>query len=150
MSGNASHGSGSIGTTGTAGEASQGSANELFAQVDAACMAAATNADGVVTCVNCGREGHPACGLRYWYSLRAAWLRVKEEDVAVEPSSFEDDGPLQLKVEGSFQVRNLSEDEVEDLEDCLDAVQRPFPRLRRSVPLAQAIACAESLWDGDD
>lgn len=34
-------------------------------------------------------------------------------------------------------VREISEGEAEDLEDCLDAIQRPFPRLRRSIPLSQ-------------
>ncbi|CAK0892386.1 unnamed protein product [Prorocentrum cordatum] len=46
-------------------------------------------------------------------------------------------------------VRDLSEGEMEELEDCLDAVQRPFPRLRRSTPLMQAVQCAEGLWDSD-
>lgn len=87
--------------------------------------------------------------MRYWISLRSAWLRVKEEDVACEPANFEDDGPLQLQTD-NINVRELSEGEVEDLEDCLDAVQRPFPKLRKSVPLMQAVATAETLWDTED
>lgn len=83
--------------------------------------------------------------------MRAAWLRISEEDVACEPNSFEDAGPLQLaRAEASGSPRDLSEGELEDLEDCLDAVQRPFPKLRRNVPLMQAIQCAEALWDTDD
>mmetsp|Transcript_46301 Transcript_46301/g.100683 ORF Transcript_46301/g.100683 Transcript_46301/m.100683 type:complete len:150 (-) Transcript_46301:205-654(-) len=104
-----------------------------------------------ITCTVCGRPGHACCGMRYWTALRAAWLRVSEEEVAALPRSFEDPGKLQLAraaVQGC--IRELSEDEVEDLEDCLDAVQRPFPRLRRSIPLGQAVQCAEALWDTDD
>mmetsp|Transcript_43316 Transcript_43316/g.129358 ORF Transcript_43316/g.129358 Transcript_43316/m.129358 type:complete len:181 (-) Transcript_43316:39-581(-) len=124
---------------------------DLFAQVELRWMSSAQRcADGTVVCVVCGREGHPCCGRRYWTSLRAAWLRVSEEEVNIEPSSFEDAGPLQLaRAELAGPVRDLSEGEFEDLEDCLDAVQRPFPRLRRSVPLMQAVQCAEALWDTD-
>lgn len=126
------------------------SADELFTQVEAQCMAAATTAEGTLACVNCGRGGHPHCGLRYWTSLRAAWLRVSEENVTQLPASFEDEGALQHHGEAVGPIRDLSEGELEDLEDCLDAVQRPFPRLRRAVPLMQAVQCAESLWDTDD
>jgi len=138
-------GAGAAGT-----DAGQQSADEFLSQVDARCRAAATSAEGTVICINCGREGHPSCGMRYWTSLRSAWLRVKEEDVAREPSTFEDDGSLQQVTSNLTPIRDLSEGELEDLEDCLDAVQRPFPRLRRSVPLMQAVQCAESLWDTDD
>mmetsp|Transcript_99592 Transcript_99592/g.277253 ORF Transcript_99592/g.277253 Transcript_99592/m.277253 type:complete len:188 (-) Transcript_99592:77-640(-) len=125
---------------------------DLFAQVDVRWMSSARlGADGTVICVECGREGHPCCGLRYWTSLRAAWLRISEEDIVCEPTSFEDPGPLQLaRADQAGPIRDLSEGELEDLEDCLDAVQRPFPRLRRSVPLMQAVQCAEALWDTDD
>lgn len=104
-----------------------------------------------IICTVCGREGHPCCGLAYWTALRAAWLRVKEEDVAREPPSFEHDGPLQLQQSGSVgPIRDLSDGEIEDLEDCLEAVQRPFPQLRKSIPLMQAIQTAEALWDAND
>mmetsp|Transcript_25449 Transcript_25449/g.59255 ORF Transcript_25449/g.59255 Transcript_25449/m.59255 type:complete len:153 (+) Transcript_25449:145-603(+) len=96
-------------------------------------------------------RGEPASGSRYWVVLRAAWLRVPEEAVAKLPASFESPGHLQLSRSAQpSTVRDLSEDELEDLEDCLDAVQRPFPRLKRSVPLVQAVQCADALWDTDD
>mmetsp|Transcript_4328 Transcript_4328/g.8797 ORF Transcript_4328/g.8797 Transcript_4328/m.8797 type:complete len:92 (+) Transcript_4328:3-278(+) len=91
--------------------------------------------------------------MRYWTSLRSAWLRVDEAEVSVEPNSFEDPGSLQLaraKKGEEEHVRELSEGEIEDLEECLDAQQRPFPRLRKSVPLMQAVQCAEALWDTDE
>lgn len=139
-------------TMSTAADAgSQQSADELMMQVESRHIASAGSKEGPVVCVVCGREGHPCCGMRYWIALRSAWLRVKEEDVAREPASFEDDGPLQLQTANiTTQIRDLSEGELEDLEDCLDAVQRPFPRLRRSVPLMQAVQCAETLWDTDE
>mmetsp|Transcript_87999 Transcript_87999/g.152459 ORF Transcript_87999/g.152459 Transcript_87999/m.152459 type:complete len:174 (+) Transcript_87999:229-750(+) len=133
---------------------------ELFAQVDlrwrnASVVSAEDGAEvpkeRPLICITCGLEGHPCCGMRYWTALRAAWLRVAEEEVARVPSSFEDAGPLQLsRAASTGPIRELSEGELEDLEDCLDAVQRPFPRLSRSVPLMQAVQCAEALWDTDD
>ncbi|CAK0892384.1 unnamed protein product [Prorocentrum cordatum] len=72
-----------------------------------------------------------------------------ESEVAKLPDSFDDAGPLQLSPGRTTPVRDLSEGEMEELEDCLDAVQRPFPRLRRSTPLMQAVQCAEGLWDSD-
>lgn len=135
-----------------AGAGHPSGADSIFMQVDARCKEAVTtnSAAGTPICVGCGREGHSCCGMRYWISLRSAWLRTKEEEVAREPASFEDDGPLQLATEIAVPIRELSEGEVEDLEDCLDAVQRPFPKLRKSIPLAQAVQCAETLWDTDD
>ncbi|CAK0892381.1 unnamed protein product [Prorocentrum cordatum] len=91
----------------------------------------------------------PSCGVAYWHGLRAAWLRTTESEVAKLPDSFDDAGPLQLSRGRTTPVRDLSEGEMEELEDCLDAVQRPFPRLRRSTPLMQAVQCAEGLWDSD-
>lgn len=121
-------------------------AEAIFMQVDARCKEAATANSAAGT----ADEFLYTRGMRYWISLRAAWLRTNEEKVAREPASFEDDGPLQLATEITVPIRELSEGEVEDLEDCLDAVQRPFPKLRKSIPLAQAVQCAETLWDTDD
>mmetsp|Transcript_48529 Transcript_48529/g.113620 ORF Transcript_48529/g.113620 Transcript_48529/m.113620 type:complete len:147 (-) Transcript_48529:126-566(-) len=95
-------------------------------------------------------RSEPASGSRYWVALRAAWLRQPEEAVAKLPPSFESPGHLQLSRVQTVAVRDLSDDELEDLEDCLDAMQRPFPRLKRSVPLAQVVQCADTLWDTDD
>merc|ERR1740138_71323 len=112
--------------------------------------AAAPDSHDIPTCLAVSASPPMVCGLRYFTSLRAAWLRCKEEDVTREPPSFEDDGPLQLQQSANVgHIRDLSDGELEDLEDCLDAVQRPFPRLRRSVPLSQAVQCAENLWDTD-
>jgi len=88
-------------------------------------------------------------GMRCWTTLRAAWLRIPQHEVVKLPGSFEDAGLLQQEREGLVSVRELTDDELECLEDCLESVQRPFPALVRSVPLAQAIQCAESLWDSD-
>mmetsp|Transcript_60267 Transcript_60267/g.111766 ORF Transcript_60267/g.111766 Transcript_60267/m.111766 type:complete len:147 (+) Transcript_60267:155-595(+) len=95
-------------------------------------------------------RSEPPSGSRYWVALRAAWLRQPEEAVAKLPPSFESPGHLQLSRVHTVAVRDLSDEELEDLEDCLDAMQRPFPRLKRSVPLAQVVQCADTLWDTDD
>lgn len=118
-------------------------AEAIFMQVDTRCREVAPKSEATT-------EKWNHCGYRYWISLRSAWLRVGEEEAARVPASFEDDGPLQLQADSTVPIRELSEGEVEDLEDCLDAVQRPFPKLRKSVPLMQAVQCAESLWDTDD
>mmetsp|Transcript_16823 Transcript_16823/g.37982 ORF Transcript_16823/g.37982 Transcript_16823/m.37982 type:complete len:175 (-) Transcript_16823:219-743(-) len=142
---------------GAAGGSADGPSNEavevLFAQVNERWMSSVkTSTDGAPVCAECGRDGHPCCGLRYWTSLRAVWLKTTEEEVLRVPRSFEDPGPLQLARVGSAAgpVRDLSDGELEDLEECLDAVQRPFPPLRRRIPLPQAVQCAEALWDTDD
>lgn len=124
-----------------------------IAEVEASSWASARRdpATGLPVCATCQRLGHPLCGLRYWISLRAAWLRLPEQLVAEEPKSFEDPGSIQIARQAEIGfVREISEGEAEDLEDCLDAIQRPFPRLRRSIPLSQAVQYAEALWDTDD
>eukprot|EP00929_Paragymnodinium_shiwhaense_P075555 TRINITY_DN38629_c0_g1_i1.p1 TRINITY_DN38629_c0_g1~~TRINITY_DN38629_c0_g1_i1.p1 ORF type:complete len:201 (+),score=38.14 TRINITY_DN38629_c0_g1_i1:171-773(+) len=89
-------------------------------------------------------------GQSYWISLRAAWLRATEAEVAELPRSFEDAGPLQLsRAENIGCIRDLSDGEMEDLEDCLDAVQRPFPLLQKSVPLREAVQVAAAVWETD-
>jgi len=100
---------------------------------------------------------------------RARWLRVSEEEVGRDPSDFEDDGTLiglriaqraaeRLASGGTDadesrrrcdDLSELSEDEREMLEDCLESTERPFPRLKRRLPLAQAVWCAEELWAED-
>jgi tetratricopeptide (TPR) repeat protein len=47
------------------------------------------------------------------------------------------------------ELVDLSDDAVETLEDCLDAVERPYPNLKRPIPLPQAVRCAEELWAED-
>eukprot|EP00928_Gymnodinium_smaydae_P088687 TRINITY_DN72750_c0_g1_i1.p2 TRINITY_DN72750_c0_g1~~TRINITY_DN72750_c0_g1_i1.p2 ORF type:complete len:176 (+),score=41.62 TRINITY_DN72750_c0_g1_i1:146-673(+) len=117
------------------------SVQALMAEVDARWMADAERDEA----------GRPIVGVRYWNQLRAAWLRVSEAEVSRLPRSFEDPGFLQLaRSANAVPVRELSEGELEDLEDCLDSMQRPFPKLRKSVPLAQVIQCAEGLWEADD
>jgi len=145
------HSSSGGGSTGEDGGVGNDNADELFARVEVTFAGdTRTNAEGVPICSVCGREGHSACGLRYWISLRSAWLRASEDDVSQVPASFEDAGTLQLARADDGPIRELSEGELEDLEDCLDAVQRPFPRLRRTIPLMQVVQCAETLWDQDD
>eukprot|EP00930_Biecheleria_cincta_P075782 TRINITY_DN62979_c0_g1_i1.p1 TRINITY_DN62979_c0_g1~~TRINITY_DN62979_c0_g1_i1.p1 ORF type:complete len:170 (+),score=28.43 TRINITY_DN62979_c0_g1_i1:281-790(+) len=122
-------------------------------QAEARCWAAARRdpATGLPVCGNCGRLGHPLCGEKYMVTLRSTWLRVPEEQVAKVPHSFEDPGPLQVAMQSEIgPIREISDGEVEDLEDCLDAVQRPYPRLRKSIPLGQAVHYAEALWEVDD
>mmetsp|Transcript_5107 Transcript_5107/g.11306 ORF Transcript_5107/g.11306 Transcript_5107/m.11306 type:complete len:190 (-) Transcript_5107:236-805(-) len=145
----------SIAGSGGRGSLAGGDGTDTIAQVEARWAGSrtekGTDAAVAIVCVECGREGHACCGLRYWTTLRAAWLRASEDEVVLVPPGFEEPGSLQQAREGlTGPIRDLSEGELEELEDCLDAVQRPFPRLRRSVPLAQAVQCAEALWDTDD
>mmetsp|Transcript_124621 Transcript_124621/g.202677 ORF Transcript_124621/g.202677 Transcript_124621/m.202677 type:complete len:321 (-) Transcript_124621:74-1036(-) len=122
-----------------------------------------------IVCEVCGREGHHRCGKDWWVAQRARWLRVSEEEVGRDPSDFEDDGTLiglriaqraaeRLASGGTDadesrrrcdDLSELSEDEREMLEDCLESTERPFPRLKRRLPLAQAVWCAEELWAED-
>eukprot|EP00747_Dinoflagellata_sp_TGD_P084860 gnl/TRDRNA2_/TRDRNA2_162680_c0_seq2.p1 gnl/TRDRNA2_/TRDRNA2_162680_c0~~gnl/TRDRNA2_/TRDRNA2_162680_c0_seq2.p1 ORF type:complete len:182 (+),score=25.27 gnl/TRDRNA2_/TRDRNA2_162680_c0_seq2:52-546(+) len=101
-----------------------------------------------------------ACGKAHWVAQRARWLDVPEEEVSKEPESFEDHGSLGAYQEAKrAQASNcqeracpsqshldLSDDEREMLEDCLDSTERPYPPLKRSLPLVQAIRCAEEIW----
>jgi len=114
-----------------------------------------------VVCSECGREGHPRCGKNCWLDLRAAWLGVDRDAVDVEPESFEDDGPLGVARRQALLVArgasednsagapfsDMSDDEREMLEDCLDSTERPYPKLKRRVALPQVVFCAEELWD---
>jgi len=110
-----------------------------------------------VICSVCGRTGHPACGREFWVSQRAKWLGMPLDVVEEEPAGFEDDGPLADAVREARAgqrpredcLSDLSEDERELLEDCLDSTERPFPELRRKLPLVQAVRCAVELWEED-
>ncbi|CAE7194558.1 unnamed protein product [Symbiodinium natans] len=71
-----------------------------------------------------------------------------------EPSDFEEDGCLMDVIRDSrhhspqgADLSDMSEDEREQLEDCLDSTEKPYPQPKRPVPLAQAVRCAEELWE---
>lgn len=129
-------------------------------------------------CSVCGRLGHPRCGKAFWIDQRAVWLRMPVEQVEAEPTSFEHDGTLHGAIlaerareaqeatsgEGGTaasprcgrpirdeygELVELSDEERDTLEDCLDAVERPYPQPLRSLPLPQAVRCAEELWAED-
>lgn len=129
-----------------------------------------------VVCSVCEAPGHPRCGKELWLEQRAAWLGLSVEQVDQEPESFEDDGTLmgtlraaRLATAAAAEDRDfgqmlatrytacddggeppeLSDSEREMLEDCLDSTERPYPRLKRPLPLVQAVRCAEELWDED-
>jgi len=44
-------------------------------------------------------------------------------------------------------LSELSDEEIEALRACIDATERPFPQLKRQLPLAHAVQCAEELWE---
>mmetsp|Transcript_125345 Transcript_125345/g.360095 ORF Transcript_125345/g.360095 Transcript_125345/m.360095 type:complete len:343 (+) Transcript_125345:56-1084(+) len=44
-------------------------------------------------------------------------------------------------------MSSLSETEAEMLGDCLCAVERPYPELRRKLPLPQAVRWADTFWE---
>lgn len=120
-------------------------------------------------CETCGWTGHARCGRQFWVEQRAAWLRMPLAEVDREPPTFEDDGTLRAarraarataageEAAGTAAddsddpvLSDLGESEREMLEDCLDSTERPYPRLKRPLSLAQAVRCAEELWDDDD
>lgn len=116
-----------------------------------------------VVCSVCGRQGHAQCGRDLWVQQRAQWLGVPEDEAGREPASYEDNGTL-LKLcakrarEGLDEERrgrldtdfsDLSEEEKEMLEDCLDSTEKPYPQIKRRLPLPQAVRCAEDLWAED-
>mmetsp|Transcript_44514 Transcript_44514/g.81311 ORF Transcript_44514/g.81311 Transcript_44514/m.81311 type:complete len:232 (-) Transcript_44514:82-777(-) len=114
----------------------------------------------------CERPDPDRCGKQFWVQQRAEWLGLPVEEVALEPASFEDQGTLyqqcvaraertpvetdQREVDPgrtrAFSLDDLSSDEYGYLEDCMDAVERPFPQLKRQVSLTLAVHCAEELW----
>merc|ERR1712135_89981 len=70
-----------------------------------------------------------------WVAERARWLDVSEEEVGRDPPSFEDSGTLQnfltqkTPVVEPPDLSDLSYDERDFLEDCLESTCRPFPEL---------------------
>lgn len=115
-----------------------------------------------VVCSECGREGHACCGKSEWVRRRAKWLGISEEKVGSDPASFEDNGTLMVLKDGQStqegravgsdadtqddDLSDLSEEEREMLEDCLDSTDRPYPQIKKKLPLRQALHCAEQLW----
>jgi len=107
-------------------------------------------------CSVCGHLGHKACGKASWLAQRAQWLAVPETEVAKEPESFEEDGTLSSALreirssnedyECGPDLSDLSDDDREALEDCIESTERPFPRLRGPVTLTQAVRCAVEMW----
>merc|ERR1740117_42416 len=89
-------------------------------------------------------------GYEFWVSLRAKWLGTPEEEVAKLPRNFEDRGLLEhsrLVARKGKEVRSVTLKEWQALETCLESVDRPYPELKQSIPLSQAIACAVDVWD---
>mmetsp|Transcript_9344 Transcript_9344/g.20807 ORF Transcript_9344/g.20807 Transcript_9344/m.20807 type:complete len:364 (-) Transcript_9344:110-1201(-) len=110
-----------------------------------------------VVCVSCGRVGHPCCGRLWWVEQRAKWLGLTVDEVDQVPTDFEDDGPLRAALmaaghrsaEGQSPAgvdAELSQEDWEALEECLDSWERPFPSLKGRVTLPQAVRCAVNLW----
>lgn len=106
-------------------------------------------------CPDCGHQGHPCCGKAYWVRQRAEWLSCAESEIDQEPADFEDSGSLQLtrgaqlpREQGATSnfadaflaeefvqpgVPELTSDEWEVLEDCLESTEKPYPLDRKSV-----------------
>lgn len=104
-----------------------------------------------VICDTCGLEGHPRCGKQYWIDQRAAWLGMPKTDVEKEPDDFEDNGTLLAAIRAAHRiessgVRDISEEECEMLEDCIECTDKPYPKLKQKLPLTQAVHCAEKIW----
>jgi len=111
-----------------------------------------TTPEPPVICSVCGRPGHPRCGRELWVAERARWLDVSEEEVGRDPPSFEDSGTLQnfltqkTPVVEPPDLSDLSDDERDFLEDCLESTCRPFPELLGRLRLPLVVQCAEQLW----
>jgi tetratricopeptide (TPR) repeat protein len=101
------------------------------------------------------------CGKGVWITQRAQWLGMPEEIVGMEPSDFENDGTLceailrkrgdQARLSDNEDVLSeLSDEERDNLECCIESTSRPFPELKRKLPLVVAVRCAEEIWaEGD-
>lgn len=114
-------------------------------------------------CPVCGRIDHTSCGRALWVAQRAQWLGVPVDEVARDPTSFEEEGTLAPLLRATRPavgvaadtdmpdaLSDLSDEEREMLEECLDATERPFPQLKRALPLTHAVHCAQELWAEDD
>jgi tetratricopeptide (TPR) repeat protein len=107
-----------------------------------------------VICSVCGRPGHPRCGRDLWVAERARWLNMPEEEVGREPPSFEHGGTLEearllqskCTVTPPPDLSDLSDEERDVLEDCLESTCRPFPCLIGRLRLPVVVQCAEQLW----
>ncbi|CAE7210820.1 unnamed protein product [Symbiodinium sp. CCMP2592] len=73
-------------------------------------------------------------------------------EVAQEPSDFEEDGGLLEVIRSSRShpsegkdLSDMSEDEREQLEDCLDSTEKPYPQPKRPVTLTQSFGKMHSL-----
>lgn len=117
----------------------------------------------VVICSTCNLPGHSTCNLTgkdWWLAQRAQWLGVPLDQVGSVPNDFEDDGTLQDVVlearrgvdvwrQAQLTDEDLSDEERETLEECLEATIKPYPQLKRKLPLSVAVQCAVELWDDD-
>jgi len=128
--------------------------------------AAAAPAPGAVAvvCAACGREGHSLCGQGFWELQRAQWVRRETGIVPRKPSETEDeeeedDSDASQGTPSPHRGRSRSAQELTDqerlnLRAVLVAVDQPFPRLRRTIPLPLAVQIAHALWEdgslGDD
>jgi tetratricopeptide (TPR) repeat protein len=101
-----------------------------------------------------------SCGKAHWISQRARWLRVSEEEVGRDPPHFEDHGTLYdaLKVARGWEddtagsddvLSDLSEEEHDDLWNCIESIEKPYPQIKRKLPLLTVIRCAEEVWAED-
>lgn len=116
-----------------------------------------------VVCSTCGREGHPRCGKDLWLEQRAQYLDISLEEAGREPATYEDDGTLmglkkaQRQSDATTETggdsgsdsTDMSDEEREMLEDCLESTDKPFPQIKKKLPLQQAIHCAETMWAED-
>jgi len=125
----------------------------------ASTAAAAAPAPGAVAvvCAACGREGHSLCGQGFWELQRAQWVRRERGIVPRKPSETEDeeeeDDSDASQSTPSPQwgrprsAQELNEQERLNLRAVLVAVDQPFPRLRRTIPLPLAVQIAHALWE---
>jgi len=139
---------------------------EESARAAAAATAAADAAAAAAAAQRCVRPPPDRCGKAFWVKQRAEWLRLPEELVAPEPASFEMQGSLldarpavtaaadssHSAARASSPVESLddmSSDERDQLEDCLDSVEKPYPLLKQQLSLRLAVHCAHRIWEDD-
>lgn len=106
-----------------------------------------------VACPACGRKDHDLCGTDFWQVQRSEWLgrRVPQTQSSKDPSAGETvDHEVCATSSTASSQRSLppplSEQERLNVRSVLVAVETPYPRLKKPIPLQQAVECAQTAW----
>jgi len=102
-------------------------------------------------CPVCGREDHEMCGPALWEATRARFLR-KPADQAREVRAVDSEGSpagILLPPEACDARAPLSDLDRVNIKTVLSSIDRPYPQLRRPMPLGEVIGVATVLWKAE-